>query len=123
VSLAGEIVAHVKADAGLVAACGGRIYPLTLPQHPTLPALTYQRIDGPREVSHTGDSGLEHPRYQFDCWATTYLEAEALATAMMRAFAGQLGWAVGFPEAGPDDYESDTARYRRTVDVLLWVRG
>ena len=122
-SLAAEIVAHAKADAGLISACGGRIYAITLKQGATLPALTYQRIDGPRIVSHSGDSGLSHPRYQIECWAATYLEAEALAEDVIAAFSGDLGWATGFPEAGPDFYEADPERYRRVVDVQFWVRG
>ena len=48
--------------AGLTSLVVSRIYPLILPQNPTLPAVTYQRIDGIREDGIAGSHGLAHPR-------------------------------------------------------------
>ena len=70
------------APAATQALVGARIYPTLLPQDPTLPAITYQRIVTGR-IRHLGGlSGLAQPRFQFNCWATTPEGARAVAAAV-----------------------------------------
>ncbi|MCK9497110.1 MAG: DUF3168 domain-containing protein [Dehalococcoidia bacterium] len=73
------LVTRLKARPSLVSLVGARIYPLRLPQSPMLPAVTYQRIGGPREEGLTADPGFARQRIQVDTWALTYASAKAVA--------------------------------------------
>lgn len=109
----------------------GRIYPLQLPQTPTLPAITFQRVDGPREHHFEGASGIAHPRIQIDTYARTYPEVVELAKQVRIAldgFDGAVGtvnikgaWLRG--DHDMDDGLSDELvvdQYRRTLDFVIW---
>jgi len=101
---------------------GSRVYPLRLPQGATLPAICYMRVDGPSLVSHGGYSGLSHPRYQLDCYASSYLAVEALAEQLRDGLNAQRWGATSFVENELDGEEDPEAGiYRRIVDVVLWI--
>lgn len=68
----------LKTDADLLALIDARVYPVKLPQDPTLPAVTYQKISGPR----IHDLDVAFPRFQITAWATSYIEAEAVGFAI-----------------------------------------
>lgn len=87
--------ALVLADSAVSALIGTRLYPQKLPQDPTYPAATYQRIDGPRLYDHGGATGLAEGRFQFDVWATTYSSAKAVAAAVRAALSGYSGTTGG----------------------------
>ncbi len=114
------------ADATLTTLIVARLYPLILPQDPTVPAITYQVISGHRFHSTDGASGLSTPRIQFDCWAKTYLEAEALFEALRKRLDGFQGLAVStkvqaaFFESERDDYDDAARLYRRSADFFVW---
>lgn len=59
---------------------GNRIYPLELPQGAGIPAVTYYRVSQQAVRSLGGLAGLSKARLAFDCWATSYSDAKALAT-------------------------------------------
>lgn len=67
------------ANAGINAVVAGRVYPVTHPQGASLPAVVYRRVSGQRVGQHVTASGLAHPRFQFECIATTYAAAKGLA--------------------------------------------
>ena len=50
--------ADLYAQLSAVAALGGRVYPLVLPQNITYPAVSYQRISAPRISTFNGDLDL-----------------------------------------------------------------
>ena len=56
----------VLEDAGLSALIGDRFYPNVVPQNPTTPYGRFKRVSSPRASSHSGPSGLAHPRFQVD---------------------------------------------------------
>jgi len=120
-----DIAGHLGDYAGLAALVGERIYPVRLPQTPTLPAVTYQRISGTTRYSHDGDSGLYSARWQFSCWAEHYMEAVAVgaqvkgAVHTWRNAHGQ----PAFVENEVDDYEPATGVYHVMVDATIWWRG
>lgn len=62
-----------------IALAGTRVYPRSLPQNPTLPALTYLGVSGIPWHTHQGTSGIETARFQISCWAERYLAAKQLA--------------------------------------------
>lgn len=101
---------------------GSRVYPLTLPQGALLPALTYQVISGVGEADTQSGPGVQRRRVQFNCWAATYGAACQLAdalTAGASAKANALGL-VSFLDNTVDQYEPETQRWRRIVDMLVY---
>ena len=64
---------------------GTRIYPLTLPQGVTLPAVRYQRISGNSDNYVAGTTGAAMARIQFDVFANSYASGEALREAIRQA--------------------------------------
>lgn len=73
---------------------GSRIYPNVIPQDATMPAIAYQRIDGPRVMEHEGASGLTFARIQYSCTAASYSAAKALlhqVRAALNGFTGTMG--------------------------------
>ena len=122
------ITAHLTTTAGLAALIGTRVSPLRLPENPTYPVVTYQRISAPRIQSHTGPSGLAYPRFQFDCYATTYLRAKHVAEQVRLAldgYVGTMGGAAGVPvsssliQSDRDDYDPTTRIWRISLDFII----
>lgn len=118
-----EIVQMLQSHDGVAALVRTRIYPMFLPQDPTLPAIVYQKISGPRSYSHGGDQNLTFTRYQFSCWATTYAGAKALATQLRNCLSGRKYDVIraAFVANELDDYDPGTKDFREIVDFLFWV--
>ncbi len=113
---------HLTAAPGVAALIGGRCYRFTLPQEPTLPALTYFRVDTVPEYSHDGDSNLDHPRFQVSCWAESQSVSEALARQVRLAMRG---WRVAYGQpaffAGQHDVsQPETGIYQVVCDYIIW---
>lgn len=106
---------------GLATLIGARLYPQSLPQGALMPAVTLTRIS---RVSDPGQSGTGLPvtRWQFDCWADTQADADALADALIGATDAkrEVVPGVSFVENDVDGYEPETGRWRRIVDVMIW---
>jgi len=126
-SAAADFRILLTADAGITALVGTRIYPQLLPQAPMFPAISYQVVSGFRETAMDGPAGVNRARLQFDCWASTYLQAEAVANAVRVAIDGFKG-SIGSPArvlqsvffAGERDlYEPDPPAFRRSADYLI----
>jgi len=113
-------------DGGVGALVSTRVYPLTLPQTPTLPAVTYQRISNSPQ---NGSTDLRGTRWQVSCWATTHVGAEALAAAVKTLFEEYSdedqtpGIKMGQVVNELDDYEPETEQYRVIVDVIFDTTG
>lgn len=86
-----DIRVRLLADGTVSGLISTRMYPLVLPQDPTLPALTYQRISGPRIHKLTGTTGRARARLEIDSWAETYTEAQSLAAAVRASLDGFIG--------------------------------
>lgn len=113
---------------GLTLLTSTRIYPLVIPQGPTYPLVTYQRIDGPREDALSSPMGLAHPRIQIDSWGKTYASAKAVAT-QVRGALQRWDDAAASPavldcllDSDEDSYEADTNIYRVRMDFIVWHR-
>lgn len=99
-----------------------RIYPMELPQGPTYPAITYQRISNARVNSFDAGGGIDNPRLQVDCWALTRQAARELAMEVKRVAenAAQLGaWLISDSEFVEDDVTPHL--YRVSQDFSTWV--
>lgn len=121
VSATTELVGVLEAASAVTALVGARIYPMTLPQGVTLPAIRYRVIDDVPVLSQSGNSNLSQPRVQLTCCATTYAGAEAVARALRatlhgKTILGQAAWVA----VDQDDFDPVTEQYLRYVDVLFW---
>lgn len=117
---------RLSTHAGVAALVATRIYPILMPQNTTLPAITKQRISGPRVQSLVGSSGLAYPRYQVDAWASTYDGAKAVADQVRAALDGFRGY-VGTVRIGgirligdQELYEEETRTHRVSQDFSVW---
>lgn len=125
------IVAILKAHAGLNAIVAGRIYPVLLPQTPTLPAVTYQLISDRRDYTHDGDSGLRTASFQFSCWGdgtNGFRNARDAAQQVVNALSGYRGVVSGTEILGCFEmnrthlYESTTLTHQQIVDFDISAR-
>jgi len=124
------LFAYLKSYAGLVSLVGTRIYPLVLPQNPTLPAVTYFK------VSRVGGRAMSSPtpryirvRFQFSCWSTSYGGVKGVAEqikAALQDYHGLMGGTHGVTVLDADVaneqdiYEPDTGIYHLPVDVFIY---
>lgn len=122
-----EEAIHTKltTDADISGLISGRVYPLKLPQKPTLPAVTYQRISGVRNYFMDGVATLAQPRFQVDSWAATYSAAKDLAGKVRAALSG-LTETVDtikiygvFLDSDNDLYDDDLEVYRVQADYFI----
>lgn len=117
---------YLLAHTGLSALIGNRIFPMRLPEGVDLPAITYERVSGPRMRSHSGPSGTANPRYQFRCWGDPYSSAKDVADQLRIAldgFSGDMGTVAvqaAFVEDDVDDYNIATKQYNVRLDAILW---
>jgi hypothetical protein len=120
-----------------VLSVGDRVYPLTLPQGATLPAVVYQLVGGEGPLhshgdAHSGDgagASFQRSRIQIACWAESARAAELLATEVKQVVDGFTGtWgpvpiASALVDTSIDDWRPDVGRYRRMLDVVVqWTR-
>lgn len=117
---------HLIGDAGLAALVAARVYPVQLPQRPTLPALTYQRISTvPTQTRGEAAANHERTRFQIDCWAADYDSMLAVRTALGAAL-GTLAQAanpridVALKQNGREGLDTASGRWRATVDYFIW---
>lgn len=114
----------------LAALIGGRVYPLRLPQGPTLPALRYQIVSRrPLHIKTGVNLPLVAVRLQFDVVAATYASADRVATVLKTAL-------YAYTNTGPavlkvmieneqdiDETERGAGgapQVRRVIDALIW---
>lgn len=120
------IRAHLIADAGLAALVGARVYPLQLPQRPTLPAVTYQHISTlPTQHRDNPYAHHERSRYQFDCWAGDYDSTLAVRAALAAAMGtlaqtDDLRIDVALLQGKRDNIDTAAGRWRATMDYFIW---
>lgn len=125
-SIEAAIRTHLIGDAGLATLIGARVYPVQLPQRPTLPAITYQRIST-LPTQDRGDAAASHARtrYQFDCWAADYDGLLAVRTALVTAL-GTVAQAsnpridVALQQSQSDGIDTAAGRWRVTMDYFIW---
>ena len=119
---------RLTTHAGLAALVSVRVYPMLLPQAPTMPAVTYQRIDGVRESGMTQEHGMAHPRIQVDSWASTYAGAKAVAGQVRAALQRWSDSSTtpeildSFIEGDTDMQEPELKLFRCSMDFIIWHR-
>jgi hypothetical protein len=115
---------------------GERVYPLTLPQDATLPAVVYQVVSDVPTISHS--TAQDHPtwtgtsrsdtRVQFGCYAADYDAAEALCDELRSLAVGYRGlWGdvevdSVLPDIRLDDWDEAPAVWRVIQDLIIGHR-
>lgn len=123
-SVATDLVAYLEGCASLVALQDKRVYPISLPQNPTLPATTYFQVSARPDQTHQAEIVFDLPRFQFDCYAATKLEVDALASALLDAL---LAWHAhdksyaALYDNSQDIPEPELSRFRIQIDFLIGV--
>lgn len=128
-SIASLLRSELITNAGTSALVSTRVYPLQLPQPPTLPALSYSRVSS---SGQNGTSNRKESRWQIDCWASTHAGVTALAAAVKTAMeewhdiseTPGVAWARVVNEL--EDFEDQpgvTGVYRIILDVILHTTG
>lgn len=119
------LVTYLLAQPTITGVIGQRLYPIHIPQNPTLPAIAYQRISTPRTYSHQGFSNRARPRIQLTLFALSYSACKDLAEKLRAVLAGYRGlWGTvnifsTFVDNELDDYDTETQQYRRIIDLLV----
>ena len=85
------IATYLLSKTGITNLVDDRINFSLAPQGEEFPQIGIAKTSGPRVHSHSGSSGLAHPRYQFHCWAATYAAAKSLADALRLVMDGYKG--------------------------------
>lgn len=123
-----NLAEYLYSVSALTALVSRRIYPLAMPQEPTLPAVTYTRVSTTRPATIGGGKpGLSMTRFQIDCYGSTYAAADAVAEAVRGALQGYQGTLSGSVVAQnisvvdtTDIYEDETLESRISLDVEIW---
>lgn len=118
------IATVLQADAAVTALVGTRIYPLKMPQNPTLPAIVHQRISTTPDMLAEGP-GFAPMRVQLSLWASSFDGARALAAAVvgvLHGYHGPIG--IGGLRLArllnlTDDYEPETKLFRVIADFRV----
>lgn len=91
-SLTGDIIGALLADAGVAAQVGARIYVQSAPQGAAEPYITVSPISGPTPMYHVGGpTGLERARYQLDAWCSRSGDRDAVIAALQSMLSGLSG--------------------------------
>lgn len=112
-------------DARVSSLVGSRVYPLTMPQNGTLPAIVFQRISTVGSYTLEGPTTPTAARIQLSLMSASFTQVRALAAAVWRAldaYSGQVGRdIVNFIEVVNflDDFESDTGICRVVMDIRV----
>lgn len=96
-----------------------RIYPVVMPQEPTFPCITYQRVSGNQQNSLAGYATLENPRIQIDVWSESYSGAKTLAGNIHTVMDGATAFKATLI-SDDDDYQSEIPLYRVSMDFSCW---
>lgn len=125
-SIEALVYGRLTTYSGVTAIASTRTYPMLLPQTPTYPAVTYQKISNSEQK---GTSALRDSRWQLNCWGATYAAAHSLAAQVKAAFeewhdVDQTPGVLMARIAGEvDDYDDSADVFRVIVDVLLTTTG
>jgi hypothetical protein len=114
--------------AALEALVGTRVYPLLLPDTPTLPAITLQVVGSQVVNAAFSARGIMKYRIQADCWGATYASASAVRDALVTVldgFVGPLSDGTTVQSAQLlqhlDIFEEDALQYRLSSEYYLWA--
>jgi hypothetical protein len=128
-TVAEQLVAKLNADGAVTALVSGRIYPSTLPQAATLPAIVYTVVSDVPENSLDGTvaTRLRSARVQVDCYARNsadgggYLASHAVADAVENVIGNLSDPSLNSTPADKRDlFDNETTYFRVSMDFIVW---
>lgn len=131
-SMEQALFALLTGNAAVNAAVAGRVYPIVMPDDPTLPCITYQRTSAVRQHHMEGRGNLTNGEYTIDVWA--YQEPSGMAeisdiSAKIRACMDGLRASLSGVDVQAilslnetDIYESEVKVFRRTMRFRIIFR-
>lgn len=128
-AVSADLRTFLLADGDISSTVATRVYPIQLPQKPTLPAIRYNTITDVRYPTTPNTKGLRRPRIQIDCYATTYAAAVQLAEYVearldsYRGAAGATSIQGAFLVNGDEFFEDDKKAYVISRDYFVWFPG
>lgn len=114
-----DLFYQLSTYAGLSTYVDDRIFPIIMPQNPTFPAITYQRISTNRTQAMDGATGHENPWFQIDIWSENYSELKAIEIQLLGAMDAATAY-TSLLQNRQDQYESGLEIYRATLDFSAW---
>lgn len=120
--IAEELVDLLTGDAGVQGIVAGRVYPVVLPQNPTLPAIVYQEVRGVAKAAADGDTGQRESRFLLSWWASSFAAIKVGKGLMLGLLSGYSGGSVLRIEVDGirDDYDPETNRFRQLLELLIY---
>lgn len=99
-----------------------KLHPRQLPQESAMPAMTYVQVSR-RTTQDRRTKEMLHKlvRMQFDCYAATYLEAEALAETLVTTLTTWSTYTVLVENVQDIEEPPELERYRVMVEVQIHV--
>lgn len=122
------IFSRLSGFAGLSSLVSSRIYPNTLPQNPTLPALTFRRVSTVPFSAMSNDTGVTRCRLQVDVWARKYSDLDAVGDQVRQALQRWRNTGAGtevlssFYLNAVDLYEPENEIHHRAMDFEIDYR-
>jgi hypothetical protein len=101
-------------------ACGSNIWPLVLPNSPTLPAITYSFVGGTANPTFN-TSGLTRYRVEVNCYGKSYTDAYTLRSAVKAALNGYSDANMTIEFMHPIDFfDHEVSVYRCAAEFYLF---
>ena len=119
--LESKIYSLLIADTTIAAKLSQRVYPLIMPQNPTLPAVTYQRIASQPVYSLSGYANLDNAKILINSWGTGYEVVKELAADVHSAM-DRAGSFKAILTNDLDGYDEDVKLYVVSQNYSCWDR-
>lgn len=123
-SIEESIFYRMASFAGLSAIVGNQIYPIQAPSSAQPPYLAYWRVSNPTEwLMGSSTSDILEPRFQVDCFSTSFSQVRAIARQVRGAldkWGGTTGGVVVIRSDvvnEGDGYDWDLKRYQSFVEI------
>lgn len=126
-----DLITHLGNDATLTALVSSRIWHIHAKQADTLPYMTYQLVSGSEDLLHSGPSGMEEFRVQFDIVAGDPRTIGQVRDALKDVLNGinrTTTFGGGTTEIGFSSYDTEQdffdeapEYYRKTIDFIFRI--
>lgn len=104
----------------LLESYGLKVYPLRMPETPTLPCVVYQRVSTQQVRTHEA-AEMEYPRMQLSCWADKYLQAIQTAQIVKDALdLNRTTFKLAILDGELDLQDEESNRKRRVLEFIIW---
>jgi hypothetical protein len=118
-----NIASVIQAQVSIAALVGTRVYPIVIPEEPTLPAICYQ-IVGSSSRQTLNTHGLQKIRLQIDCWGDSYGDAVTLRDAVATSLDGYEDANVQFLLLSKSDFfDHELLQYRALIEFYIFTNS